>query len=82
MKLSGDRMRCWAETAGLIRLYYLLVLYSVRTGLVYENASSIVEVKRNPERYLGKVICLSSNGIGGAISIQEIMKLYGACGYK
>jgi len=54
----------------------------VRTGLVYENASSIVEVKRNPERYLGKVICLSSNGVGGAISIQEIMKLYGACGYK
>ena len=58
----------------LIRLYDLPVLYSVRTSLAYENVSSIVEVKRNPERYLGKVVCLSSNGVGGAISIQESLK--------
>ena len=58
----------------LIQHYKLPILYDVKTSLEYENVSSIMDVKENPERFIGKVICLSSNGVGGTISIQESVR--------
>lgn len=59
----------------LIQLEELPILYDVKTSLVYENVSSVREINENPEEYIGKVIGLSSNGFGGAISVQEAIKI-------
>ncbi|MEM4489475.1 MAG: PGF-pre-PGF domain-containing protein [Desulfurococcaceae archaeon] len=51
-----------------------IILYDVKTDLLYEDVQSIVELKRNSEKYLGKVVKLTANCYGGYISVQEVIK--------
>ncbi|MEM3863739.1 MAG: hypothetical protein QW699_04535, partial [Metallosphaera sp.] len=58
----------------------LIILYDVKTDLLYEDVQSVVELKRNSERYLGKVVKLTANCYGGYISVQEVIEHNTPCG--
>ncbi|MEM4524370.1 MAG: PGF-pre-PGF domain-containing protein [Archaeoglobaceae archaeon] len=56
-----------------------IILYDVKTDLLYEGVQSVVELKRD-ERYLGKVVKLTANCYGGYISAQEVIEHNTPCG--
>jgi len=57
-----------------------IILYDVKTDLPYEDVRSIIELKENGEKYLGKVIKLTANCYGGYISVQEVIEHNTPCG--
>ncbi|MDH5815664.1 MAG: PGF-pre-PGF domain-containing protein [Candidatus Nezhaarchaeota archaeon] len=57
-----------------------IILYDVKTDLPYEGVQSVVELKKNSERYLGKVVKLTANCYGGYISVQEVIEHNTPCG--
>jgi PGF-pre-PGF domain-containing protein len=51
-----------------------VVLYDVKTDLLFEGVSSVSELKSNYGKYLGKVVKFTANSYGGYISIQEVIE--------
>ncbi|MEM4452766.1 MAG: PGF-pre-PGF domain-containing protein [Thermosphaera sp.] len=58
----------------------LIIIYDVKTDLLHEDVQSVVELKRNSERYLGKIVKLTANCYGGYISVQEVIEHNTPCG--
>lgn len=59
---------------GLLRVGGRVLLYDVKTHLPYEIVPSVIELKNNSGRYLGKVVKLTANCYGGYISVQEVIE--------
>lgn len=57
-----------------------IILYDVKTDLLYERVGSVVDLKKNSEKYQGKVVKLTVNSYGGYISVQEVIEHNTACG--
>lgn len=57
-----------------------VVLYDVNTLIPYEEVPSVSYVASNYERYLGKVVKVKVNALGGYVSIQEIIEHNTPCG--
>jgi len=53
-----------------------VVLYDVKTDILYEAVSSVRELKTNYDKYVGKVVRLAVNCYGGCISVQEVLREY------
>jgi PGF-pre-PGF domain-containing protein len=52
-----------------------VVLYDVKTGIPYEEVSSVSELKAN-SKYVNKTVKIVANCYGGYISVQETLRKY------
>ncbi|MEM2126975.1 MAG: PGF-pre-PGF domain-containing protein [Candidatus Bathyarchaeia archaeon] len=51
-----------------------IILYDVKTVIPYEDITSVTDLKKNADKYVGKVVRITANCYGGYISVQEVVE--------